>query len=136
MLCPLHSICIDLFTQITPRTLLGFHYRYSFLWPPRARLAFNKSSLAPFLMHALCVCVCVFYEWSLSSLDRDGFQSLKSKKRWGWILNHFPLKWGAILWRGLGDSISKHLRPTYVITFPLVEIKAAKQFWRCLHHSY
>ena len=32
----------------------------------------------------MCVCVCerlLFYEWSLSSLDRDGFQSLKSKKR-------------------------------------------------------
>ena len=110
--CPLHSICIDLFTQITPRTLLGFHYRHSFLWPPRTRLAFNKSSHTPFLAHAL-------YVWererereiivSLSSLDRDGFQSLKLKKRWEWILNHFPLKWGAILWRGLGDSLSPFL---------------------------
>ena len=66
----------------------------------------------------ICVCVCVcacacvrllFYEWSLSSLDRNGFQSLKSKRRWGWILSHFPLKWGAILWRGLGDSLSPFL---------------------------
>ena len=51
----------------------------------------------------------LFYEWSLSSLKRDGFQILKLKKRWGWILNHFPLKCGAILWRGLGDSLSSFL---------------------------
>ena len=71
----------------------------------------------PFLISYTCtiyVCVCVrerllFYERSLSSLDRNGFQSLKSKKRWGWILSHFPLKWSAILWRGLGDSFSPFL---------------------------
>ena len=66
----------------------------------------------------MCVCVwerLLFYEWPLSSLDKDGFQSLKSKKRWGWILNHFPLKWGAILWRGLGDSLSSYLTHTLYI---------------------
>ena len=71
----------------------------------------------PFLISYACtiyMCVCVrerllFYEWSLSSLDRDGFQSLKLKKRRGWILSHFPLKWSAILWRGLGDSLSPFL---------------------------
>ena len=38
------------------------------------------------------------------------------------IVSHLS---GAILWRGLGDSISKHLPPTSVITFPLVKIKAS-----------
>ena len=107
-LCALHSICKDLFTHITPRKLLGFHHRHSFLWSP-------NPSHAPFLTHTLYMWLLLL--WMVIVLAwQGGFQSLKSNKRWGRI-RRFPFQ----------ASISNS--NLYVISFPHLEIKASKQFW-------
>ena len=102
-LCPLHSNCIILFHSNNTKKLLVLHYRYSLIVHPM-----------PHFLHVHYLCDYCFYEWSLSSLDRGSFQVLNRKRDED----------------GLGDSLSKHLPPTYIITFPLVEIKPSKQFWQ------
>ena len=78
------------------------------------RGGFQGLNPMPHFLRIHYLCDYCFYEWSLSSLDRGSFQVLNRKRDED----------------GLGNSLSKHLPPTYIITFPLVEIKPSKQFWQ------